>query len=344
MTRLQYIRGPGLVQYGGVTFITKGGIQVKHDLGIFQPETDLYGPLASRIGERIAEVSFTPVGTFSAGECGLLWPLHGHYDFVGGSIFGTSAASGHPTPGVWADTTKPGNALYIKGRNGEQLYYPMAGVSKMPDIKFSANDTLVGGVTLIALGEADGTATSGWNDDWLSGASAAWNPPTVGLNPYTQPYTVVLTGGGYDAISLFADIQTVDGVTLSFGESMDRHPTDTYGVMDLTWGPLEVTASFAPANMSVSDLMAAMLTVIGTSAGGTVAGSRGSVIPSSASGSALTVTGIGSGAGLKGVMANPAIVEHGFNFDLKGPRVPGITLKFSRFTNTDVPFTLTPKA
>ncbi len=343
LTRTQYIRGPGIVQYGGTTFFSKGGIEVRHDLGIFRPETDLYGPLAPRIGQRIAEVSFTPVGSFTATECALLWPLHGFADFLGGSIFGKSGASGHTGTPTWDSSSGFTNSLVVWGKNGEKLAYTTAGVTKMPDIKFSANQTLVGSVTLTAIGEGDGTATSGWNDDWLSGASAAWVTPSGGLNPYTQPYSVAVTGGSYGTIPSFGAIETVDGVTLSFQHSVDRHETDNYGVMDMSWGALEVMASFTPVNMSVSDFMALMLTAIGTSAGGTVAGARGSVIPFAASGTGLVINGLGSGAGLSAIMANPAVLEHGFHFDTKGPRVSGVRLGFSRFLATDVPFTLTGK-
>lgn len=332
MLRSSYIRGPAYVNLGGRVFLTKSDVSVRYDLGIFEPESEIYGPLTPRVSERIAEVSFTPIGTFSVDDIHALCPLAGFSDFIGGSIFGDSASGGS---GTWVDGTRAGRSLYIQGRDGEKLTWTKgAAVSKMPDLTFSATKTILGGVTLVALGDADGSA-SGWTDDWMTASSGQSWAPSGTLTPYTQPYSVAVSGGTW--ADNFGAIETVDGVTFSMNASVDPHGSDTYGRVDMTWGGFEVTARFTPANISAMNLANTLLNKLW----GTGAVSRGSVVPPAAAGTAFVVQGIGSGAGIKAVMANPAIVDAGLMFSNKSPRVSEIQLRFSRFTTSDVPITLT---
>ena len=326
MTRLQYIRGPGYVSLGGTVFATKGGITVRHNIATFRPETDLYGPLAARIGDRVAEISFTPLGTFTQAEVNKLWPLHNMADYVGGSIFGASGGSN-----TWADGTRAGQALIIYGRDGQTLTYPSAAVSKMPDISFSATKTLIGGVTVTALGDA---TASGWQDAWVSGASGTYSNPGVAMNPYTQQYSVVLSSTG--GFSDFTGVDTTDGFTVSFGETTDPHMTDGQGTVDLTWGQIEPVVSFTPVNFTVAQLLTDYLNKF-QGAGGLP---RGSILPPAVEGSQLVLQGVGSNTALKLTMANPALTEHGLQWDTKNPRFSGMQFAFSRFASTDIPFVI----
>lgn len=334
--RTEYIRGPAFISFAGTKFISKGGVTVRHNIGVFRPETDLYGPLAARVGERMAEVSFTPIGTFTQGECDLLWPLHNYSDYVGASIFGAGATAANASRGaVYDDTpaTRLGAELYIQGRDGRRLTYAMSAVSKMPDITFSATKTLIGGVTLMALGDG-GTGASGWKDTLFAEAASAWANPAVALNPYTQPYSVTLAGGAATGFANFTNVETTDGFTVSFGESTDNHPTDAYGVADVTWSQIEPVVSFTPVNYSAASLVADFWAKM--QGAGSV--SRGGILPPAVAGSTLTLVGRSSATGLSLVMANPALTESGFQFDTRSSRQSGMQFAFSRFASDDIPF------
>ena len=308
MNRVSYIRGPARVVYNGHEYQTKGGIKIEHDLAIFKPESDLYGPLDGRLGDRVARISFTPIGIFDANAIADFWPLSGVSDFIGGSIFGA------PSGTSWNDGIMAGRALKIFAKDTNTLEYVSA-VSKMPDLILSATKTTIGMVTLTGLGV---TGSSDWESDYVAATgTSTWVAPTGDVNPVTQSYSVAASGEG----NLPSIIETTDGVTVSFNEATDSHMADSVGTVDLTWRSLEVVARFTPVNVTVAQMIAAAFT--GRAQGTGAVRGASMVLANSAQ---LVIRGKGAATPYQLTVNRPYIDSMPFEYSPQAPRVGQFSL------------------
>lgn len=227
------IRGPAIVVLGGVTFRTKENV-------VFTPETQTFDIPSSEMGiidrradQRMASVTFTPVGVVNAGVVAALWPHLAK--LPGQSLFGATDAE---------CTVQP-----VAGGSGVRL--ANATVTGMPDIDISATKTVIGEVTVRGI-LADGAA-------W--GAESHWSladfqaPSLSGLDPAAIPTSPGTVNWG----SGFADIKTLEGVRISFDMQTQDESSDEDGIYDITLTNLSATATLTPvAGVDLSLLAARM--------------------------------------------------------------------------------------
>ena len=298
MTRVTYIRGPGKVTYAGATFQTKGDIKVAWHEEVFNIDSDLYGTIDKRSKERIAEITFTPIGstsdwTATSGGSLIFWPLSNQGNFVGTELFPTTDAP-----------------LVITGRDLQTIAFGSAAVSKMPETSHTAVGTLIGQVTFTAIG-LDGSLWSTANSMWTAGTVGSWSNPAA-PTIVTQPYTVMWPISG--SAPWNANIETAAGVKASYEMTVEPWGTDSNGICGYTIKGLTVTARFQPRNLSMAQILALKEGKLqGPGAG------RGTSINS---GTDLTVTG----TGVSLVVKKASLMNPGLDWGSSTARIPELTL------------------
>jgi hypothetical protein len=136
--RLVASRGPAMVTHRGGYFFSKEDIVIDFPFNAKGIPSAAFGQLTKIRQGGMATTKFTPIGEFE--HLGVLWPYAS--TLPGTSIFGDAD---YPLLIQPLDTTQ------------KQLRFKAAGVSKMPDLNFTANDTLIGDVEFKMVG-ANGVA------------------------------------------------------------------------------------------------------------------------------------------------------------------------------------------
>ncbi|NCC50899.1 MAG: hypothetical protein EOM20_06740 [Spartobacteria bacterium] len=233
IARSSILRGPAIVQMGGQSMYTAGDITVNTRKETFPIESSAYGKVDERLSYVITDISFTPVGMWTAALLAVMYP---HTNPIAGtSIFGAT------------DT-----GVTIHPLNGsEKIVYTAGAVTKMPDIILSAVKTAFGEMTITCLGgsnkamtEADYhytlTATSTFTDTSFAVASIPTSPISIYLVGQSAPWNA---------------IETKDGATVSFNLSTSPVETDSDGLVDYSMSGLDITVSFQPVNPTAAQVL-----------------------------------------------------------------------------------------
>jgi hypothetical protein len=296
MLRTTYVRGPAKISYtpaGGaeVEWQSRGDIKVAWNEETFPITTDLYGKIDERIGQRHAEITFTPVGEF--GSYATLWPLSNQGSFVGSEVFSTTVGTE--------------NILVISGRDNISLTFGAVALTKMPDLIQSAVKTLIGPVTFTAIGID--------NDLWTV-ANSMW---TIGAETFAAPtFTTIPTQGYGVSLGALSSIETAEGVHTTFDMQIEPVPTDTYGIIGYTYSGLAVSSRFQPVNLSMSQLLGlkeGLLQGSGAARGKSIMGA-----------SDLVVQNLSGGSGVKLTVKKAALKNPGVQWGTTTSRLPEIEL------------------
>jgi len=240
INRLTVSRGPALVTFRGGSFLSAGDmvVELKHDS--FAVPSDAYGKLDDvQLGVK-ASLKFKPVGEFE--HLAVLWPYAS--TVPGTTIFGTDAD--YP--------------LVIKPLDDTQdmVTFHAAGVSKMPDLNFTAKETLMGDVEFQMIGQND-TLTTAANRLFTFAANdittVPYDPAALLIQGYTNRWfsaaTFTLTFGANTTTALAWDASAADIQTafraLASCIALNVDPTVT-GSLDSTDG-LTITFGNADGNV-----------------------------------------------------------------------------------------------
>ena len=235
--RSTIIRGPAAVTYGGATFFTKGDINVTIEHSTFDIETSSFGKVDTRVSGRKATITFTPDGVLNAAQAAILWPYSA--TAYGASILADAEL-------VITPTTPTGG-----GTSSNKWTFYNAAITGMPDLILSATKTLVGQVTLTAIGKDTTAPSVAASLVLITASSAAVDAEYTNANVVTEPYTAAWG-------STITGIETRDGFTCSFNAATEDVMTDSEGVRDLLLVGLEARISCQPINISEANLVTAL--------------------------------------------------------------------------------------
>ncbi len=272
--RSTIIRGPAIVTFNGGTFYSKDDIKVEMGLETFNIDSSAYGKIDERAKERVAKVSFTPVGEYE--HLSVLWPY-------GASTIGASLFTGTDLP------------LVIKTLAGKTITFSAAAVTKMPDVICSAVKTLIGQVEFTCLGHNNEAWTA--TDNLVAAATASFTDTGLSsANIITQPYVLAWGAAPFDSF------QTLEGVVVNFNLGTEPVTTDSDGIVDMTFKDLSVSAKCRPLGITEAQLITAMK-FQGTS------NTRGKSLNTGSS--PLVITGTGVVITVKGAAMKMAPMEFG---------------------------------
>lgn len=215
-----------------VTFFHKSNLEVKRVVETFRVGSQGQGD-EERIGDYMHQVSIVPEGRWNANLIAALWP---HLNKLPGApLFG--------------DTDR---TLVLTGTDGVTQTMISAAVTKMPNLKFSAEESLIGAVEFTGLlgnnmdwDDASNRETAGTGGTFTdSGYSNALIP--------TQEYL-----GALGAVTGFSSIDTLDGFDVQFNLRLNRFQTNRLGTYQYFFAGLDVAVNFIPVNISDANIKAA---------------------------------------------------------------------------------------
>jgi len=226
------IAGPALVKFDGATFYSKGDIKLTAEHETFDIEVDRFRKVDERAKNEMLKISFTPAGEWES--LAVLFPY-------AGTLLGSTI------------TEDPNLPLEIHTFAGKKLTFHNAAVTKMPNIKGSAIETLLGEVEFEAFLK-NNTAWSAANSRFTIAdaalVDATFDPAAI----LTQAYTV-----GWGAVSPWDAMSTKKGVDIDFNLALEPIETDADGIVSRRLSGLEVSVKAQPMGISEADMLNKLL-------------------------------------------------------------------------------------
>lgn len=252
--RLIVSRGPALVTFRGGSFLSREDIVVELKHATSEIPSDAFGKLTDvQLGVK-ATTKFRPVGEFE--HLGVLWPY-------AATVPGTS---------IFGDADYP---LVIKPLDADQdmFTFHAGAVSKMPDLNFTAKDTIIGDVEFSMIG-ANNTDITAANRLYTVAANdigaVPYDPDLLLIQAYENrwcsaaTFTITFGANTTTALPFDASAATVQtafrllassialGVDPTITGSLAAGWTITYGNADGNVGQATATLSNAPAGSAIA--------------------------------------------------------------------------------------------
>ncbi|MEZ0299931.1 MAG: hypothetical protein ACAI35_26030 [Candidatus Methylacidiphilales bacterium] len=225
------LKGPALVKYNSATFYSKGDITLTTQHQTMNVEVDRYGKVDERVLDTEIKVTFTPSGEWEA-----LSVLFSHVTRPIGDF-------------ITDNTDKP---LVIHTFAGTKLTLHNAAITKMPNIRGSATETLLAEVEFTSFVKNNverTTANSRWTIENEALSDTTFNPASI----LVQSYTLGWGDAPWDSMS------TKDGFTLEWTLGLTPVNTDKDGVVTQQLSNLDVAVKAQVLGITESDLMTKML-------------------------------------------------------------------------------------
>lgn len=223
LNRTALIRGPANITWNSKNYYSQGDIVVKITKETFDVITSAHGLVDQRVSERVTEITFTPAGEWETSDFEALFP--GATTIPGASWFGSSDLP-----------------LVIQPINASQnkITFTSANIVRPPQLILSSVKTLMGPVTFRALNKN----AAAWSDAASLLTVAAGTPSDTAFSAAaikTQPYI-----GAWGSVTGFTTLHTIDGWTVDFDLQLEPFNVDAYGVLDMTFQRMDVTARCMP--------------------------------------------------------------------------------------------------
>jgi hypothetical protein len=224
------IVSPAIVTWNGYSYYFKKGIKADFKRETFKVDSDLAGTLDERAKSQMTVVHGQPVGALSSTSLAACFPYT--VAQIGGSIFGS-------TDLPLVIVTKFGGT----NNAGQTITYPRAAVTKFPQLRLKATDTLLGDMEFSCLG--DPTVQPNTSGAWETIASATFADPTFDeAQIITDIYTAAYGSSPYNVIGSMA------GFEIDLAMAVNQITADDFGIVDMTLKELTATAKFAPSNLT----------------------------------------------------------------------------------------------
>jgi hypothetical protein len=231
IARTSILRGPAIVTFNSQSFYSKSDITLELGVETFDIDASAFGKVDERVIERIARVRFTPAGEWEA--LTTLWPY-------GAATIGAS---------VFTGTDRP---LVIQTLDGTTITFSAAAVTRMPNLRLSAKETMIGEVEFTCLGKDNEAWTVANN--LVATSSAAFADTNFSIPAIlTQPYTAA-----WGISSPWSSFQTFDGFTVNFDLSLSPLATDADGIVDMMFSRLGVSVQCQPLGITEAQLITAL--------------------------------------------------------------------------------------
>ncbi len=301
-------RGPAIVTYGSQHFFTNADILARFG-PVWNPvNTSLYGQVDKFISDRVYKV---PLRLWGAWEnLSTLFPSYAMSPQVGASIFGTTA-----TP------------LVILARNGDQITYANAQITKLANLFLGADSDLFAADVEFTCIIGNSSASTMFNPEDAHAYYATATGQTYADGAFSKAnYKRVRFTGAWGSIAGFTSVIPQRGFQV--GWELDAQPLtcDGLGTVDFTIGQnvLQGTCKCVPIQPTMAELeaqVAAQGVPLGTLLSANVAD--------------LTLTGNGGSPIV--VLKSAGIIEHGYAFGIEPLRQGEITWTTTRGFTSGVP-------
>lgn len=237
------IQGPAIVTHNGYDFFTQGNVVINYDYETWNPAVAAYGKLGERLKSKIAQVTFTPAGMYTAATAAKYWP--NTLTQIGSSIF-TAA----PLP------------VAIQPLTGNKVTFARGGIIKWPALKLTPLSTIWKEMTLLCLGDPAQlpTAAGYFQTIAATGAITTFNETQVLSPRYTATFGAVFTNAepddeGFEIEPIFetkamslANYGRVDEIITSIGMRAKFKPLSLTEAQIATLIKLQDAAALQPGD------------------------------------------------------------------------------------------------
>ena len=301
-------RGPAIVSYAGSTFYTNADILSRFGPVWSPVTTSMYGQVDKVLGDRVFKL---PLRLWGAWEnLSVLFPSYAMSPQVGASIFGTTA-----TP------------LVILARNGDQITYANAQITKLANLFLGADSELFAAdveFTCI-IGNSSGSTLFNPEDPNAYYTAVTGQAYTDAAFAKTN-YKRVRFTGAWGANAGFTSIIPQRGFQVRWELDVRPLTCDGLGTVDFTVGEnvLQGACKCVPIQPTISELEAQVA-------------AQGVPLGTLLSANAADLTLTGNGGSPIVVLKNAGITEHGYAFGIEPLRQGEITWTTTRGFTAGVP-------
>jgi hypothetical protein len=301
-------RGPAIVSYAGSTFYTNADILSRFG-PVWNPvTTSMYGQVDKVLGDRVFKL---PLRLWGAWEnLSVLFPSYAMSPQVGASIFGTTA-----TP------------LVILARNGDQITYANAQITKLANLFLGADSELFAAdveFTCI-IGNSSGSTLFNPEDPnayYTAVTGQAYTDAAFAKTNYKRARFT----GAWGANAGFTSIIPQRGFQVRWELDVRPLTCDGLGTVDFTVGEnvLQGACKCVPIQPTIAELEAQVA-------------AQGVPLGTLLSANAADLTLTGNGGSPIVVLKNAGITEHGYAFGIEPLRQGEITWTTTRGFTAGVP-------
>lgn len=230
------IHGPAIITFNGVDYFSQNGYRLTHERRTFNVVTDLNGFIDERLESDIVKISWTPAGEIESFSSyfpyGLAAPIP-----IGVSIIPASPNVVIKNLGTAAD-----------GSAGTTITYDRGAITKMPQLRLRPTETLFGEMEITCIGKAttDRADAAYWKTLASPGTFSHANFDETKIK--TAYYSAAFGLSPYDAIG------SLNGFTIDTNIDVQEMTSVDLGVVDLVLKSIQVSASFAPNNLTEAQI------------------------------------------------------------------------------------------
>lgn len=171
MAQPTVIQGPAVVSYNGYDYFTQGNVVIDYNYETWNPATAAFGKLGERLKTKMAQVSFTPAGMYTAATAAKYWP--NNIANIGQSIFTAAALP-----------------VAVSPLTGNKVTFARGGIVRYPALQLSPLATMWKEMSILCLGDP---ALSMTNVAWIQAIAATAVPTTFDETKVLSPrYTATL--------------------------------------------------------------------------------------------------------------------------------------------------------
>lgn len=308
LDRTKLTRGPAIVTYGGATLFSTDDILARFG-PVWNPvNTSMYGQVDKTLKDRVYKVALRLWGAWE--NLSVLFPSYALAPQAGNSIFGTSA-----TP------------LVILARNGDQITYKNAQITKLANLHLGTDDNLFSADVEFTCIIGNSSGTTMYNPEDAGAYYAYATAQTYADSAFAKTnFKRVRFTGAWGSVTGFTAVIPQKGFEINW--ELDARPLvcDGLGTVDFTIGENVLQASckcipIQPTAAQIEAQAAAQGFQLGTLLSNTNAD--------------LTLTGNGGAPVV--VLKGAAISEHGYAFGIEPLRIGELTWMTTRGFSTGAP-------
>lgn len=253
MPRTSYPAGPAFLTVGGITIEMAEDWKVTHQIQKSDMKTNLHGIVGSSEEYVIAKITGKPIAT-SANLSALLAFLFPYQPEMIGQL-------------AMPDTDSP---AVIQTRDGKEITFAAAFLSKMPDVTLAANTDIFGDFEITCIRAYGGDPTNPL--DMVAVQASQFNDPAMDpLARIRAPYTVAWG----DAAPFNAIETSKAGVKFSPSVKLSPVEPDLTRLVNYRIESVDASAKFTPLNLDADDFTNFVQLASAQAGVGKVLGARG---------------------------------------------------------------------
>lgn len=221
--------GPAVVSWNGQNFYTTGTITLTPDLKLREMVSSYYGPVDSRVTDKLFNLTFTPFGEMNNNALK-------YFPYAVTDIGKLIAPAVDLPLVIWTST-------------GQKITIPAACVTKCPQLLLGTDIGPMGDMAFSCMGDItkdDAAADAHYKIETAAIAAHSLDPDKAP----TPAYKAVLTDGVTPV-----EIDSEKGFTFDCGATLTPRSVNRYGTVNFKLSGLQPSIAFTPFGLSESGIM-----------------------------------------------------------------------------------------